>query len=37
MVIDWYKNFYLKIKNPSQITTDQIERYKKILAKRELR
>jgi CDP-glucose 4,6-dehydratase len=37
MVIDWYKNFYSKINNPSQLTVNQIEKYKKILAKRQLR
>jgi CDP-glucose 4,6-dehydratase len=37
MVIDWYKNFYSKINNPSQFTITQIEKYKKILEKRELR
>jgi len=37
MVIDWYKNFYLKKSNSSHFTTSQIEKYKKILAKRELR
>ena len=36
MVVDWYKNFYLK-KKPSQLTINQIEEYKKILAKRQLR
>ena len=37
MVIDWYKKFYSKIKNPSELTINQIENYKKILAKRQLR
>ena len=36
MVIDCYKNFYLK-KKPSQLTVNQIEEYKKILEKRQLR
>ena len=36
MVIGWYKNFYLK-KKPTQLTINQIEEYKKILAKRQLR
>ena len=37
MVIDWYKNFYSKINNPSKLTINQIVKYKKILAKRQLR
>ena len=36
MVIDWYKNFYLKKISPSKFTMNQIIKYKKILAKREL-
>lgn len=36
MVIDWYKNFYLKKISPSKFTMNQITKYKKILAKRQL-
>ena len=37
MVVEWYKNFYLKINSPSKFTSNQIEKYKKIVAKRELK
>ena len=37
LVIDWYKNFYSKTNNPYQLTINQIEKYKKIVAKRELK
>ena len=37
MVIDWYKNFYSKTNSPYQLTINQIEKYKKIVAKRELK
>jgi hypothetical protein len=37
MVVEWYKNFYLKINSPSKFTSNQIEKYKKIVTKRELK
>lgn len=37
MVVEWYKNFYLKINSPFKFTSNQIVKYKKIVAKRELK
>ena len=37
MVIEWYKNFYLKKQNPSKLTINQIEKYCKILIRRQIK
>jgi len=36
MVADWYKNYYIDKKNPSEFTSKQIKKYQKLAIKRGL-